>query len=123
MLRVEIENDDELYRRIAAGHLGPDGKVTSAAFKLNGKPDHNISVDLAKLTSAEACLNRAPGPRFGLGVMVSRFPRSLGFNVKHDPLPDNLAHSLIEGQNNKEKCRLLADETKLIVIPRHAGPW
>lgn len=48
-----IEPNDVLYRRLVSFHLKPDGEITSAAFKLNGKPDPHASVDLARLTTAE----------------------------------------------------------------------
>ncbi len=85
----EIADDDELYRRLAPGHVDPDGSVNSAAFKVRGRPDLHISVDLARLTTPEVALARAPRSGFGLGVLVARVPRSLGFSVRRDPLPDN----------------------------------
>ena len=114
----EIADDDELYRRLAPGHVDPDGSVNSAAFKVRGRPDLHISVDLARLTTPEVALARAPRSGFGLGVLVARVPRSLGFSVRRDPLTDNGAHALIEGNNDKVKCRLLARATRVLVAPR-----
>jgi hypothetical protein len=114
----EIGGDDELYRRLAPGHLNPDGTVNSAAFKVRGRPDPRISVDLARLTTPEEVLARASRPGFGLGVLAARVPRSLGFTVRPDPLPDNLAHALIEGENDRAKCRLLARATRVLVLPQ-----
>jgi hypothetical protein len=114
---VEIDDDDELYRRIVHYFVLDDGRISSSAFKdRRGKPDRSISVDLARLTTPEACLARAPNPSFQLGVLVAGGPRSLGFEVRHDPLPDNAAHALIEGQNTPEKCRRLAEMTRLVPI-------
>ena len=114
----EIANDDELYRRLAPGHVDLDGSVNSAAFKVRGRPDLRISVDLARLTAPNAALTRAPRPGFGLDALAARAPRSLAFSVRHDPLPDNPAHALIEGDNDKTKCRLPARATRVLVSPR-----
>jgi hypothetical protein len=114
----EIADDEELYRRLAPGHVDSDGAVNSAAFKVRGRPDLHISVDLARLTMPDAALARAPRPGFGLGVLVARVPRSLGFSVRRDPLPDNAAHALIEGDNDKAKCRLLARATRVLIPPK-----
>jgi len=114
----EIEDEDELYRRLGPDHFNPDGSVNSNAFKQGGKPVNSISVDLARLTTPAASLARA-GARmgFGLGVLVARTPRSLGFSVEHAPTPDNLSHSLIRGENQKQKCRLLAEATEVRIPP------
>lgn len=114
----EIADEDELYRRLAPGHVDLDGSVNSAAFKVRGRPDLHISVDLARLTAPDAALARAPRPGFGLGVLVAGAPRSLGFFVRRDPLPDNPTHALIEGDNDKTKCRPLARATRVLVAPR-----
>jgi hypothetical protein len=113
----KIADDEELYRQLAPGHVDPDGAVNSAAFKVRGRPDLHISVDLARLTTPELALDRAPRPGFGLGVLVARIPRSLGFSVRRDPLPDNAAHALIEGDNDKVKCRILARATRVLIRP------
>lgn len=90
--RVElIADDDLLYRRLAPLHVKPDGSVNSAAFKLRGHPGPHVSVDLARLTTPQATLARAPRPGFGLGVLLARDPRSLHLTVHHDPLPANPA--------------------------------
>ena len=50
-------------------------------------------------------------------------PRRLGFEVQHDPCPpqepDNYAHSLIIGENDAEKCIILAEETTVVYQPSH----
>lgn len=115
-----IADDDALYRRLAPGHIDPDGSVNSAAFKLRGRPDFSISVDLAKLTTPEEALARAPRPEFGLGVLLARDARALGFSVRPDPLPGNPAHALIEGPNDRAKCRRLARATHVRIEPNRA---
>lgn len=113
----EIADDDQLYRRLVSFHINPDGTVNSAAFKLRGKPDPSLSVDLARLSTPEETASRPGTPGFGVGVLEASGPRSIGFQVRHDPFPDNPAHSLIEGENTKQKCRRLAEFTTVIISP------
>ncbi|MBE9130115.1 MULTISPECIES: hypothetical protein [unclassified Coleofasciculus] len=114
----EIADQDELYRRLSKlSHIKKNGKVSSAAFKRNKQPENSISVDLARLTTRQESLARVGEERkaqFVLGVLVAGYPRSLGFFVRHDPLQNNYAHSLIEGQNDGEKCNLLAEATTIL---------
>jgi hypothetical protein len=52
-----ISDDDFLFRRLSTlGHLNPDGTVNSNAFKKDGKPDPEISVDLASMTTVRQAL-------------------------------------------------------------------
>ena len=106
------------------GHVYPgERRVRSVAFKFKDKPDHEISVDLARLTTREESIARARKPGCGLGEMKAAFPRSKGFAVEHRPVaasethPANYSHSQIEGQNTKEMCRILAENTVVIVEP------
>lgn len=112
--RVEIEDDDDLFRRIAPDFLLPDGTITSAAFKLRGQPDPNISVDLARLTSPAASLAPVQGRGFRLGVLKAHAPRVLGLRVDHDPQKGNPAHSLILGASTKAHSRGLALAARLL---------
>ena len=111
----KIADDDQLYRRLAPEHVNPDGTVNSAAFKRGKQYDQSISVDLARLTTPARVLASRPG--FGLGILPTSVPRSMGFTVRHDPLPDNPAHSLIEGDNDRAKSRLLAEAITVDVQP------
>src|ERR1700742_289840 len=88
-LSSEVFDDDGLYRRIAPSFLKPDGSVASAAFKTNGKPDDQISVDLARMTTPQRCAERAMRPGFAVGELIAGECRSLGFAVRHDPLGEN----------------------------------
>ena len=80
------------------------------------KPDPSISFDLARLTAPAKSLAGANRPGFRLGTLIASLPRSIGLVVRHDPLPDNRAHSLIEGENTKAGCRQLAAGTILVEI-------
>lgn len=110
-----IADSDDLHRRLAPSHVTA-GVVNSAAFVTNRMPDNEISVDLARLTTPEQTLRDRP--HFGIGSIRAAAARKLGFEAIHDPLPDNHAHSLLRGQNSKPLCRLLAEQTVLIVAPR-----
>lgn len=110
-----IDDDDELYRRLAPDFVKRDGSISSAAFKRNGVPDPELSVDLARLTTPEQSL--VTRPNFGLGGLLARVPRQIGLNVRHDPVEGNQAHSVIEGQTTREQPRLLAEQTRIIRLP------
>jgi hypothetical protein len=99
--------------------FGPDGStVLSHAFKLRGKPDPNISVDLARLTTPEETAARGPKPGFGVGRLVAGEVRALGLAVRHDPIEGNPANALIEGAMTRLHCHLLAQATTVVLLPR-----
>lgn len=101
--RIAIDDEDDLYRRLAPSHINPDGTVNSSAFKRGKGYELSISVDLARLTTARESVDRAGRSGFKLGVLQAAMPRSLGLEVNHDPLPHNESHSLIEGHNDRER--------------------
>ncbi len=111
---VQIDDDDILYRRLAPGHLNPDGTANSNAFKRNGRPDPECSVDLARLTSESELLSRAPGPGFRLGVLRVADVRALNLTVTHMPTDQNPSHCVIRGNTKKETCRRLAELTRVL---------
>jgi hypothetical protein len=106
---VEIGDDDILYRRLGPDHVNQDGTVNSNAFKLHGRPDPEISVDLASVTTPEESLARAPNDRFRLGVLKAGAVRDLKLVVRHKPVDGNQSHSVIEGAKSKKEGRLLAE--------------
>jgi hypothetical protein len=112
----QIENNDELYRRIAPAFFKADGSISSSAYKVNGRPDKEISVNLAYLTTIEKTLENRPA--FGVGSLLARYPRDIGLEVVHDPVyPDNEAHSLIKGACTNEHCSRLAKATSILKKP------
>ena len=111
----EVHDSDDLHSRIAPDHVNPDGTVNSGAFKRGGRPAGRFSVDLARLTTPEETLR--PRPTFGLGSFQAAIPRGLGLTVRHAPLQDNQAHSLIEGQNTRAICRQMAERVVLLISP------
>ena len=119
---VAIQDSDELLRRLVPTHIDREGRVNSSAYKFHGYPDNNISVNLAHLSSIDETAAQAPKPGAGVGSLATAVPRSLSFDVVHDPKPGNEAHSEIRGGNTKEKCRLLAEKTVLLRLPAATSP-
>ena len=111
---VAIDPEDELYRRLASNHIRPDGSVNSAAFKTGDVYDTEISVDIAKLTNPQESVDRVGRAGFRLCRVKAKHPRSLGFTVAPDPLPNNRAHALLTGENNKTTSRALARHCEVI---------
>ncbi len=111
---TNVEDEDALFRRLHEHFVKADGTVTSAAFKTNSKPDNQISTDLAGLTTPQESVDRAGRAGFLLGELFAGGPRELGFQVNHDPLSDNPAHTLIVGENTKLRCRELAKLVRII---------
>ena len=112
-----IDDDDELYRRLAPDFVKPDGTVSSVAFKRGKIPDPEVSVDLARLTTPDETLRRANRLHHGLGVLIAGVPRGLGLRVRHDPVDGNPAHTIIEGQTSRQQPRLLAAHTRILKYP------
>lgn len=115
-----IEDEDFLHRRLHPFAVRRDGTVSSSAFEANGRPDNQISVDLARMTTPERTLRDRPD--FGIGQLVARDPRAIGFEVVHDPLAANDAHSLIRGENSKARCRQIAEKTIVLFLPHPRSP-
>jgi hypothetical protein len=123
---VEILDSDRVYRRLAPGHLRKDGSVNSSAFMVNSQFPPMLWVDLARLTSPEESLRRAPpGRGFGLGELVVGELRGLGLDVLHSPAPPedptNDAHCHIAGTNSREMARRLAEITRVVAHPSVPG--
>lgn len=115
--RVTIHDDDLLYRRLHHTQIYEDGRVKSIAYMFDNKPEPEASVDLARLTTPEESAGRGK-PGSGVGEIVTRVPRGLEFMVEHRPLPENPAHSQIEGLNTKALCLKLAEATRVIITPQ-----
>lgn len=112
-----IDDDDELYRRLARHHVKENGQVSSSAFKRGKDPDPEVSVNLARLMAYDEMLRRANRPDQGVGVIVARVPRALGLTVRHDPVEGNPAHAVIEGQASRAQPRQLAEQTRILKLP------
>jgi hypothetical protein len=113
----DLEDEDELYRRLAPHHVRDDGTVNSSAFKREKGYDPSVSVDLARLTAAPTESLRTR-PNFGLGVLRVGDVRGMGLSVRRDPVPDNSAHCLIEGLATRDQARELATLMRVLIPPR-----
>ena len=86
----------------------PDDTANSNAFKKNGKPDPEASVDLARLTNPRESLSRATNESFRLGIIKVRGLLALRLTVHFAPTVENPAHCNILGLETKDDCRALA---------------
>ena len=112
---LDIHDDDELYRRIPRGHIKRNGQIGSPAFLLDGKPDPQISVELARVTTPEATLGSRDGEKWFVGGILAAVPRSLTLEVVHDPLEGNWAHAEIRGNDDMAKSRTMARHTRFVL--------
>ncbi len=106
--QVRVLDDDELYRRISPMWLEyyrKKGRLSSAAFK--PLKDHNLSVDIARLTSQEITLRDYHD--HGLASLITRFIRSIDLDVIHIPTDNNPAHADIIGTITRAIARQLAE--------------
>ena len=112
-----IEPQDELYRRFYGYHVKPDGTVSSAAFMTRSKkPDPSVSVHLARITSAETCLQMGVAGQ-GAIVLVAAVPLTMGLEVVIDPQLGDPGHCLINGLSSREECVRLARSSRIIIAP------
>jgi hypothetical protein len=91
---IEFRPEDELYKRLAP-ELCKDGLPTSGVYRLNKKPDPAPSLDLARLTTPDKVLSKAPKQGFGLGVLTVADVWELGLTVKYEPELGNDAHCIL----------------------------
>lgn len=115
--REQIADEDELYRRIVPTYLRSDGSLSTAAFKLSGKPDPHLSVDLARLTDPNTSLGARRARGFGLIALFAATPRAIGLTVEHDPVEANRAHTLILGASTMEHCDRMARAFRMVIPP------
>jgi hypothetical protein len=113
---VNLDPGDELLRRLHFDAV-KDDIVTSAAHKTRNEYDQEISVHIAKLLNDPRQI-LATRPWFGIGAITVADARSLGFEVRHDPLPGDDAHALLIGANSRQKARQLAALTRVLIPPR-----
>jgi hypothetical protein len=111
--QVTIEDSDELYRLIYPDYFKL-GHVSDSAYKSSKKPDPEISVYVAKMTSVGDVLATRAGKGHYLGVMIARCPRELGLTIEYAPEPGSeqgtpdRAHALILGVATMTMCNQLA---------------
>jgi hypothetical protein len=109
---VQIQDDDELLRRLAPDHVS-EGHANSLAF--SKKFPYEISVNLSRMTTIEKTLEEKP--HFGIGRLNVGVVRRLGLTVQHAPVKGNEAHCLIKGEYSKAAAKNLAKATTVIRLP------
>jgi hypothetical protein len=112
-----IENGWTLFRRIHPTQIVPDNntgtsRISSAAFR-----DPSMSVDTSELLARAGqdwkfCLTAYPG--YSLAALLAEIPRSHGQLVIHDPIPDNDAHTLVNGTKPRSVAKALADSSEWV---------
>jgi hypothetical protein len=130
MDRIEIHDDDDLYRRIQGRQVYPNGEIKSNAFKRSQRPERQPSVDVARLTTEDESFARAPAPGWGIATLTAGDVRSIPpLDVVHDPIEAdprsgqeaNPAHAYIDwlpdDERGMEFCDRLAQKSRLLRRP------
>lgn len=112
-----ITRSDSFFRRLPPAKVRPDGSVLPTAYMKDDQPDPQISVNLANRSSAQATADGGPWLGFGAGELPAAVPIDMALAVRHDPEPDNDAHSVIEGVASLRECQQLAAATAVLVTP------
>jgi hypothetical protein len=95
-----------------AYYVKPDNSISSAAFKIGGKPDPRCSVYLASFTTPDEVLALGLAGQ-QVAVLAAKVPLDVGLEVEHDGI-GHPAHSLIKGMSTQEHCRILARASRLV---------
>lgn len=112
--QIIIHESDRLLRRIQfldPNFIKPDGTPSSASFSLR-KGENGLSVDLERLTTYEKSISDKF--RFRLFSIEASETKSLGLENRHNPQPENYAHTLIIGDFSRSISRKLATMAKRI---------
>ena len=99
---IDILPDDVLWHwvpqnQIQLDPLTGDHRPTSNAFRRGDKKP--VSAELSKLTTLEETQRRSQGKPI-VAITVQSL-HEIGCGAKHDPLPDNPAHTLIYGNHEE----------------------
>lgn len=113
--KVIINKGDRLLRRIPINpdFIKPDGVLSSSCFSVK-KGQDGVSVDLERLTTHTDSIKDKS--RYYLYFLEAYFTEDLGLKNLHDPLPDNVAHTLIKGNIARSVARTLAAAARQIVL-------
>lgn len=114
MKAEEILNEDELYRPFLDVWLKNDGNISSAAFQNTSNTD-DMSVDLARLTTPKKTVSEYPS--CGVASLLAGLARKLDQQVLNDPIPTNVAHSIVRGKKTKSIRKKLAKGSTVILSP------
>ena len=120
MEMISIGNEDFLLRRIPnfPSHIKPDGTIARTSFSLK-KGEDGISTDLERLTTRDVSVldrSRYRLARINVGFIKNQI--NDGLDCKHNPLLENIAHTLIvdlSGEISKSKSRAMAINAEIII--------
>lgn len=117
MKKLSIQDDDNLLRRVPfldPNYIRDDGTLTSFAFSLRSGVK-GISVNIERLTTYQKSILDAN--RFRLYFVKAKVPRDLGLQCVHDPIKDNYAHALIDGNIRRPISKKLSAAAKRVKYP------
>ena len=118
-----IPDSEDLYRRVLAICIVTEQasgrkRLSSQTF---ADPFEEISVDLSSLISPVACLALGEARHVGVIAVTAGEVRRLSQVVVRDPLPEDDAHALICGKQNRALRKRLARMARWI-CPLGANP-
>ena len=112
---IDVVDHEDLWRRIHESQIVPDEKggfrPMSGAFK-----GLDISVDIGRKTNPKKSI----GDSAALAGFKAAVPISLGHRVIEDPIKENPAHSIILGNIDKKKARIIVKNSKWVIEPNNA---
>lgn len=112
---TDIDEADDLLRRVFHYHIKPDTSVSSAAFMTrSSKPDPSCSVSLARITPPERLLQTGLEGQRVVSLPV-RVPLRMNLKVTFSPEENDPGHCLIEGLGSKQQCVELARASHLVL--------
>jgi len=112
----QISDEDNVLRRVPINpsYIKPDGTFSSLTYRKR-KGEDGISVDLEHLTTHSISINNPTLFKLiRINVGVIRKTINDGLNVVHDPIEGNIAHSLIVGEVNRKKQKLLVEHSEKV---------
>jgi hypothetical protein len=111
----DIDDKEQLNRRIHPTFVKPDGTVSSQAFT-----DLKMSVDRAEYRKPKESLLNYNG--YGLAGFLTQIARKIGQDVYSEPELLNFAHAIVEGKKTKSIARSLVKAATWVVpiSVRHA---
>lgn len=103
---LKITKEENLLRRVTIHphHIHEDGKPTSLAFRPRPSDQGKLSVDRKGLTTFDKSI--VEKTKYRLFSINAGFAVQCGFTCTPDPIPDNGAHALIEGDFKKKGKQL-----------------
>src|SRR6266849_2328405 len=114
---TRIADDEILWRRILPEwlHQEPDGKVRPMSYAFRDQLSGELSVHMASVMK-DPNLALKGFPNDSLAAIEAGHPRSLGYAIVPDPLPDDPSHTLICPAPNQNDARRIAKQSAWVVL-------